>query len=50
MSYNKMNYNSSNISKISTRLNQSESYLFSTLIENNKTINFQKENKKLKNK
>ena len=50
MSYNKLNYNSSNISKISTRLNQSESYLFSTLIENNKTINFQKENKKLKNK
>ena len=48
--YNKTNINSSNISKASTMLNQSESYLLSTLRQNNRTINFQKKNKKLKNK
>ena len=50
ISYNKTNINSSNISKISTMINHSESYLLNNIFENFKTINFQKENIKLKNK
>ena len=50
ISYNKTNINSSNISKFSTMINHSESYLLNNIFENLKTINFQKENIKLKNK
>ena len=53
ISFNKTNINyasSSNISKFSTMINHSESYLLNNIFENFKTINFRKENLKLKNK
>lgn len=40
--------NSTNISKASTIINQSESYLLNNLLKNNDSINFRKDNLKLK--
>ena len=42
--------NSTNISKASTIINQSESYLLNNLLKNNDSINFRKDNLKLKKK